>query len=248
MLKGIKHRATVMVGSIKQGKDAATCLNPDFAISQSRFKELRDHIKGFVEEAQQILTILPKVFKSAGEFSALTQKCFETFPEEDRPLSQRLATLTNDMQLFVNNRAGPEAADAIVRPLRDLLRTLDELGNVAKEHHDSYLILEQNKSKLEGLAKEPEKNAGQVQIWSEKVTSRQQETENLEAEFIGRMQAVWENRFNVLNGPLRALLAVVVETGQALRTASDPVVECLGQDVLTREFPAAASPETKPKK
>jgi hypothetical protein len=248
MLKRIKHGATVMVGTMKQGKDSATALNPEFESAKTRFKEFHDHIKIFADDAQQILVVLPRVFKTASEFSGLTQKCFETFPEEDRDLSTRLTALTNDMQMFVNERTGTRGVDAIIRPLKDLGRMLDELGNVAKEHHDSFLILEQNKAKLEALQNEPEKNAEQVRLYTEKVQTRTQEVENLETEFIGRMQAAWENRFTVLSGPLRSLLAIVAETGQALRTATDPIVECLGPEILSVEYPAAAPPEPKSKK
>jgi hypothetical protein len=62
------------------------------------------------------------------------------------------------------------------------------------------------------------------------------------------MQAVWENRFNVLGGPLLGLLSIMIETGKALRTATEPVIECLGVDVLTREYPEGEATELKGKK
>jgi hypothetical protein len=52
MLKRIKHGATVMVGTMKQGKDSATCLNPEFETVKWHFKEFRTHIKQFSDDAQ----------------------------------------------------------------------------------------------------------------------------------------------------------------------------------------------------
>jgi hypothetical protein len=245
--KRIKHRATVMVGSMKQAKDSAICLDPDFEVEKAHFKEFREHLHGFIDDAIQILKTLPRVFKSASELTALTQKCFETFPEEDRELSNRLSVLTSDLQLFVNARTGEEGLDAIVRPLKELVQTMDELGNVAKSQHDSFLILEQNKARLEALQRDAEKNAQQIEVYTEKVRTRRIEVDQLEREFIGRMQAAWANRFAVLGGPLRALLGLVTETGQALRTATEPIIELLGEDVLSVEYTTVAA-EPKPKK
>jgi hypothetical protein len=248
MLKRIKHSATVMVGSMKQGKDSATSLDPEFEVEKTHFKEFRDDLHGFIEDATHILKALPRVFKSASDLTALTQKCFETFPEEDRDLSSRLSILTTDIQLFVNARTGDEGIDVIVRPLRELVQTMDELGAVAKNQHDSFLILEQNKSRLESLQKDGEKNAQQIEIYTEKVRTRTLEVEQLEREFIGRMQAAWTNRFTVLGGPLKALLSLITETGQALRTATEPIIELLGEDVLSVQYTAVVPTETKGKK
>jgi ElaB/YqjD/DUF883 family membrane-anchored ribosome-binding protein len=201
MLKRIKRGTTVIVGSIKHEKNAAMCLNPEFENAKARFKELKTRIRAFVDDSEKLLSALPRVFKAVGELSALTEKCFETLPEEDRVVPQEFGSLTRKMQVFVNQRTGTQGIDEVVRPLKDLLSNLEDLGNVVKEQSDSFLILEQNKSKLESLQKEREKNAEQIRIYTEKIRTRTQEVERLEDEFIETMHAEWENRSNVLSGP-----------------------------------------------
>jgi hypothetical protein len=213
------------------------CLNPELENAKARFKELKTHIRSFVEDSEKLLSALPRVFKAVGEFSALTEKCFETLPEEDRAVPQEFGSLTRKMQVFVNQRTGTQGVDEVVRPLKDLLRNLDDLGNVAKEQADSFLILEQAKSRLESLQKDPEKNAELIRLCTERVQNKTKEVERLENEFIGRMQAAWENRFNVLSTPLRALRAIVLDTRQAAQKGTQAIVDALGPEIMATEFP-----------
>jgi hypothetical protein len=139
-------------------------------------------------------------------------------------------------------------ADAIVRPLKNIITTLDELAGVQKQQHDSWLILESNKAKLDSLNKDAEKNAKEVENYAGKIAARRAEVEHLEAEFIERMRAAWTNRFDVLRGPLAALLTLVMEIGQALLTSSDPIADTLGAELMERDYPAAEPPQKSPKK
>jgi hypothetical protein len=247
MLKRIKHGTTVMVGSMKHDKDVARCFDPNVEVGKAQLKEFRDHIRNFIDDADKLIHTLPRVFKAASEFSGLTEKCFETFPEEDRVIAAHLSQLTRDITLFVTEKTGAIANDEVLRPLQDLLRMLEDLSNVAKRQADSFLILEQNKAKLEGLQKDAEKNAPQIAQYAEKVTARTQEVNDLEREFVERMNAAWDNRFNVLRGPLHALLAIVTDTGEALLTAATPIIEVLGEEALAAEYPITV-PEPKKKK
>jgi hypothetical protein len=98
------------------------------------------------------------------------------------------------------------------------------------------------------LQKDADKNAKEVDAYKGKVDTRKAEVERLEAEFIGRMTAAWENRFDVLRGPLSALLTLVMEIGQALVASSDPIAEVLGAELMEKEYPSAEPPQRQAKK
>jgi hypothetical protein len=247
MLKGLKHRTTVMVQSMKKG-EGNPFFDPEFDNASTHLKEFRATIHTFIDDANAILGAIPRVFKAATEFTTLTEKCFATFPQGDQDVSDRLSQLSANMKVFLDARLGAAANDAIIRPLKDIIATLDELAQVQKQQHDSWLILESNKAKLESLQKDADKNAKEVDAYKGKIDTRKAEVERLEAEFIGRMRAAWENRFDVLRGPLSALLTLVTEIGQALVASSDPIAEVLGAELMEKEYPSAEPPQRQAKK
>jgi len=247
MLKSLQHRAAIAVESMKKGK-GPSYFDPAFEEASACLQELKTTIQSFIEDANAILGVIPRIFKGAAEFSSLTTKCFDTFPEEDRVVSASLATFTAEMTAIVESRIGSSSSDSVIRPFKDLLRTLEDLTRVQKQQHDCFMLLEANKAKLESLQKDPEKNAAQIQQYQEKITARTTEAQQLETEFITRTRAVWDNRFDVLKPPITALLGIVTEIGLALVTSSEPIVEALGPELMGTEFPAAEPAAPKAKK
>jgi hypothetical protein len=245
MLKKIKHGATVMTQSLKKG-GGPQFIDPAFGNAFTEFTDYQTRLRTFVDDANAVIAAITPVFKCASDFSALTDKCFETLPSEDQPLSAGLTQLTKDLQLFVNDRVANQATETVVKPLKDVFQQVDELSAIYENHRQSFLILESNKAKLESLQKEPDKKGVEIQSYTEKIATRTSEVERLEAEFITKMSGVWENRFNVLGPPMNSLLEIVADIGRSLMVASEPIITVLGPAALSQDYPSA--PEPAPKK
>jgi len=247
MLKAVKHRTTIALQSMKKG-DGPACLNPYFPEAAAHLADYRAAVRLFIDDANQVLAIIPRIFKGLTEFTTATEKCYETFPEEDRALSAQLAQLTADMKVLIEARVGAPSAESVIKPLKDIAAQLEELEKLNKQQHDGFLILESNKAKIEGFQKEPEKNAQQIQSYTEKVTTRTTDVQNIEADFIAKMNETWANRFEALKVPLTALMAIVADIGEALMTSSGPIVNTLGPELIAKDYPVAEPPQPKGKK
>jgi hypothetical protein len=241
MLKKIKHGTTAMVESLKHGKGPAF-INPEFEVAVTHFTDYQTHVKLFLDDAQAIVSAVTPVFKHFGDFSALTEKTWETFPREE--LGGKLGQLSRDIGLFVSDTISPRTNDSVINALKEIQKQLADLTALKDEQHQNFLILESNKSKLEGLQKEPEKNAREIESYTDKNKARTTELERLEADFIQKVAVIWEQRFTILGEPLTALFELIGELGKALLQASGPVGEILGPELLAEDFPAAA-PEQK---
>jgi hypothetical protein len=237
-LKAVQHKATALVGKYKHDKGAATYFDPNFGEAQAQLEDLRGHVRDFIKEADQLIRALPLVFKAASEFATLTEKCFGTLPlAEDRSLADHVTRLAENLNSFVTEKTGAAAKDEVIHPLQDLLRRLDDLSNLAKRQTELFLILVQNKAKLEVFQKDPEKNRPKIAEYEAKINDRTLKVNEFEREFIERMNAAWVNRFELLRRPLCALVAIVTETGERLQTAAAPIKDLLGEEALAPDDP-----------
>jgi hypothetical protein len=247
MLKRIKHGTTIATQSMKKAK-GPMYLNPDFEIAAARVKEFRQSVLTFIDDAQAILGLLPRVSKTTTELSGLTTTCFEAFPPDERDVAERFASLTQTLQTFIGSRVTDTSDDLIIQPLHELVARVDELKGIKSEHRDNFLILESNKSKLDGLQKDAEKNAEKIQIYTAKIAARTNEVERLEADFIGRMTVLWENRYDVVCAPISKLLALILELAATVKGGSEPLRAALGPELLARNFPVADAGKAKGKR
>jgi hypothetical protein len=241
MLKKIKHGTTAMVESLKK-REGPAWLDPAFETALVHFSDYQTHVKLFLTDAQAIVSAVAPVFKQFGDFSGLTEKTWETFPREE--LGAKLGQLSRDIGLFVSDTISPRANETVIVILKELQKQLEEVTALKEEQHQSFLILESNKSKLESLQKEPDKNLREIESYTDKIKARNSDVEKLEADFIQRVTAIWNDRFTVLGEPLTALLTLVGELGTALLQASLPIADTLGPELLAEDFPAVA-PEPK---
>jgi hypothetical protein len=236
MLKRIKHGTTIATQSMKKAKGPMH-LDPEFEAAAAHVKEFRQAVVSFIDDAQAILALMPRISKTTTELSGLTTASFEASPPDDRDLADRFAQLTQTLQTFVGSRVTDTAGELIVQPLQELVARVDEVSGLKKEHRDNFLILESNKDKLDGLQKEPDKNAEKIQIYAAKVAARTKEVERLEAEFIGRVATLWENRYDVVAAPISRLLAIIFELAATASAGSQPLKAAVGQELLARSFP-----------
>ena len=243
MLKKLKHSMTVMGESMKRKKGTATFLNPNFEIAVEHYTKLVESVKQFTADANNILRLVPMVFKQAQEFSALTERNFETFPEQDRTLSAQVAKLTSDLQLFVSEKVTNQSVETVTNPLKALSGRLDELRKIKDEQKNNFLILESNKTKLEGYQKKGDKKAADADKYAEKVNTRTAEVVRLETEFINGVADIWKDRFELVGKPMSSLMDLVVDIGKALATASGPIVRTLGSEWMDRSYPGDPSVE-----
>jgi hypothetical protein len=244
MLKRIKHGTTIAAQSMKKAK-GPLYLNPEFEVASARVKDFRLTVVTFIEDAQAILGLMPRVSKKATDLSELTTACFEAFPPEDREVADGFAQLTQTLQTFIGARVTDTSGELIIQPLQELVTRIDELKILGREHRDNFLILESNKAKLEGLQKDAEKNAEVIQTYCAKIATRTAEVERLEAEFIGKMTSMWESRYDVISAPILKLLAVIFELATTVSVGSDQLKAAVGPELLTRSFPLADAAKGK---
>jgi chaperonin cofactor prefoldin len=226
MLKKLKHTTTIILESQKRGKSAGS-LNPEFEQAAAHMAEFQQQAKQFHTDAQTILAQLPRVFKFSSDFSSMTQKSFQPLPPEYQSMSTQLSQFTDQIQSIIGLKLAQQAQETIVKPFKDVFHRLDELETLKTEQHNSFLILESNKSKLEGLQKDPDKNYYEITTYQGKIGTRTAEVTRLETEFIATMGRLWERRFDILGPPVAAVLDLMTEIGTALRTESAPLVEKL---------------------
>jgi hypothetical protein len=241
MIKKIKHGTTVMRESMRK-HEGPLALRDDFAPAAEQFKSMQQTIAVFIEDAQNILKVLPSLSKTASTFSANAAQALATLPESEHAFAARLTSMTDALASFTERQAD-ESADAVLQPLRDLLAQVNELAAVQTDQRNSFLILESNKAKLETFQKDPEKNALKIEQYIEKIRVRTGIVQSLEEEFIGRMNAIWENRFDVLNRPLMALMGVILQLGTLARSEADAFAELLGPELVEAEYRSAQVPE-----
>ena len=240
MLKKLKHSMTAMGESMKR-KSGPMYLNPNYEIALEHYNKLCESVKQFTADANLILSLIPRVFKSAQEFSGLTERSFETFPETDRTLSAQVAKLTVDIQLFVSEKVANQSVETVMNPLKTISANLDELRKTKELQKHNFLILESNKSKLEGYQKKGDKKAADADRYSEKVNTRTAEVVRLETEFINGVAELWKDRFELVGKPMAALMDIVVDIGKALATASGPIARTLGPEWMDKNFPGDPS-------
>jgi hypothetical protein len=236
MIKRLKHATTATMESLKKSK-GPTCLNPDFEIAEAHLDKLKDRITVFIDDCRRISSALTPCFKSISDFTVLTQAAFNTLPEEDRKPAETLSPFVQQIPEFVQNSISKAADDDVIKPLRLIFHSFDELYQLKKSQHESFLILESNQTKLESLQKEPAKNGLEIEKYKEKITSRKQETENLETEFIERTRALWEHRYDVILPPLSSMLDKVTEIGSVVNQETRPLVESLDPALISTDFP-----------
>jgi hypothetical protein len=241
MFKKLKHGTTVMMESMRK-HEGPLSLREDFQSAADQFKSIQQTISTFIDDAQNILKVFPALTKHACTFSATTSQIFQTFPENERILSDEISILTTKLQDFTEGQ-GKAASDIVLSPLRDLLEQVNELAAIQTAQKDSFLILESNKSKLEALLKEPEKNGLKIEQYQEKIRARRQTVQELEEEFISRMNAIWNNRFDVLNRPLMALMDTILDLGQLAREGAEALANLLGPEIVGADYPSVPIPE-----
>jgi hypothetical protein len=241
MIKRLKHGTTVMRETLRK-REGPLALREDFQQAADHFKSIQQTISAFIDDAQSILKALPALSKQASALSACAVDALNSFPDGDRAVSVQGAVLAHHLADFTAAQV-QEATDTILRPLRDLHTQISDLAAVHAEQRSSFLILESNKSKLELFQKDAEKNALKIEEYTEKVTTRTAIVEGLEEEFIGRMEAIWENRFEVLNRPLVALVELVMGVGRLVRGDVETLAAILGPDIVDADYPAAVPPE-----
>jgi hypothetical protein len=244
MFKRIKHGTTVMVQSMKKGA-GPPFLDPQFEVASAHFKEVRDQLGVFHEDSAVLLAILPRLLKQITEFVVALQKCYETLPPECRDPGTALTPFLEKFPKSVQDQLTTATDETVLEHLTKLIAPLDQLGNLHKEQHDNFLILESNRAKLETLQKDPQKNALEITRFTEKVTVRTQEVQRLEAEFISMVSATWGHRLAVITPPLKALLAFVAAFGAQLLEETAPVRNLLGPELLATDFPLAEPPQPK---
>jgi hypothetical protein len=233
-----------MVQSLKRTK-GPNSINPDMAVAQEHYSQFQQHLKVFLDDANKIIACLQPIVKYATEISNLTEKTYDTLPPEDRPLAERLSDLVGDLNAFVNETILPHSDDDVINPLKGTFKSVDDLGSINNDHHSAFLILESNHAKLEAIQKEPDKNAKEIQSYTEKIESRTIEVKRLEEEFISRMSAIWENRFQLVGRPLSSLLEMITGLGTALIKRVEPIAAVLGPELLAQDYPAVDPPTPK---
>jgi hypothetical protein len=241
MFKKLKHGTTVMRESFRK-HEGRVALREDFTPAAEHFKSIQQTITGFIDDAQRILKALPALSKQATAFAVGTAQVFTAFPDDDRAVSVQATVLTEHMADFTTSHV-QEAGDTILRPLRDLHNRINELAALQAEHKSSFLILESNKAKLDTFLKDEAKNALKIEEYTEKVRLRAARVEELEEEFIGRMDAIWANRFEVLNRPLMGRMGILMEMGGVVRSDVETLAIILGSDIVEADYPAGAIPE-----
>jgi chromosome segregation ATPase len=218
--------------------DGPRAIRQEFALAAERFKSMQQTIGFFIGDAQGILKILPSLSKAANAFSENAAQTLATLPSSEQALADRLRALTERLSRFTEKQVR-ESADAVLQPLRDLQQQMNELGTIQIDQKSSFLTLESNRAKLEALQKDTEKKAAKIQQYTEKIRVRTAELDSLEDDFIGRIDAIWENRFNVLNRPLMNLTGMISELGNLLREEADSLAGILGPEVLGVEYASA---------
>ena len=131
----------------------------------------------------------------------------------------------------------------MTNPLKALSGRLDELRKIKDEQKNNFLILESNKTKLEGYQKKGDKKAADADKYAEKVNTRTAEVVRLETEFINGVADIWKDRFELVGKPMSSLMDLVVDIGKALATASGPIVRTLGSEWMDRSYPGDPSIE-----
>jgi hypothetical protein len=238
MLKKLQHSTTAMVQSMKRSKGGPNCINPDMDAAIAHYEELQRILKLFIEDANKIIACVRPVVKYAAEFSSLTEKTYDTLPTEDRPLSERLADLVSDLNGFLIEPPFGAVDETVIQRLKAMLGKVDALTPMYNDHHSTFLILESNQSKLDALQREPEKNAKEIQSYTEKIDSRTIDVNNLESQFIDKMSEIWDVRFQALGVPLSELLEIITAFGRVVIKGVEPIAQVLGPEALAQEYRA----------
>lgn len=243
MLKKVKHLTTRTVQSMSKNSGPGF-IDPEFEPAVVQFSELVKTVNSFTDQVKSIFAMIPKIARQAGEFSTLTEKSYESFPEDEKALASQLSRMTEDLRCFLNDNMKVQA-ESVVSMFREVQMQLNDLKKKKDNHHDSYLILESNKSKLEGFQKKGDKKQSEAVRYQEKIEVRTAEVERLEAEFISEVSTIWSNRFQVVGAPLSAMMELIGELGSAVGTASAPVAGMLGPSFMDRDYPGEAVPERR---
>jgi hypothetical protein len=122
---------------------------------------------------------------------------------------------------------------------------MEELAATQKAQHKSFLILESNRATLEDLQKDPQKNAAEIQRYTEKIAARTDHVQQLETSFINLVSGTWGHRFEIITPPMRELLAFAAWLGSTFMAESSPVRAQLGAELLATNFPLAEAPRRK---
>jgi hypothetical protein len=247
MIKAVKHGTTAFVQKMRSSDADPTALDNKFETAVNQHASLRASVQLFLEDANAVLAALPRTVARACEFSALTERCYETLPPEDRGLSVQLARLTADLQLFVGERVPTGTQETVIKPLKAILTRIEALDQIRQEHKKSFLILEANKKKLEGYQKDPVKNAKKIQEYIDKINTRTADVEKMETDYRNGMDDLWTHRFESVGQPLTAMLNLILDIGRAVNVASGPIVQLLGEEAITKTYPSAPA-KTSPSK
>lgn len=245
MLKKLKHNTTVMMESMRK-HEGPLVLSADFLPAAEHLESMRTTISTFIKDAEGILTILPTLSQNATALSASTADIFQTFPGDDRSLTDQFSNLTAKLQDFTGGQS-QTAKGAVFAPLRRLVDKLDKLVAKQKEQKDSFLILESNKTKLAALQKDSEKNAAAIEQYQEKIRNRTEELQKLEADFISEMDRIWTGQFEALNRPLVTLMNIIMDLGQLAREGAESIASVLGPEFIDADYPAGPIPEKRKK-
>jgi hypothetical protein len=244
MFKRLKHGTTALVQSMKKAV-GPPFLNPNFEQASANFKQLRETLGLFHEDSTALLAVLPKLTKAMSDFALSLQKCYETLPAECREDGVALTPFVEKVPKSVQEQQAKLQDETVIHQLTELIARMEELAVTQREQHDSFLILESNRAKLEGLQKDPQKNAAEIQRYTEKVTARTDHVQQLETSFINLVSGTWDHRFEIITPPMRELLAFVAWLGSNLVAESTPARAQLGSELLATNFPLAEAPPPK---
>ena len=252
MLKRLKHNTAIMKQSMKSNK-GPQFLDEHFEEAVAHYKELNQKVKSFLDDAQAVINCIPRIFRSNADLVQLTEKSYSSFPEEERTLAAQLSELAAAIQQYVNEDMKMKCDEEVIKPLKEFLGQLGQLKVTKKEQHDNFMLLEANKGKLEDLRKDYEKKANdkkaaKVSQYEEKVKTRTEAVEKLEAEFIERVRDLWSERYSLVGKPLQTLMVIVCDVGKTLVEKAGPVMATLGPDYMARDYPADEPQEKKKKK
>ena len=234
MWKKIKQTTSRTVELVKKkGGAEMEKSNPEYALALERYNDIKNHILVFIENITKILDPINKVGQAVGEVSRTIchdLSNLETAQDQMNQFKEVTDVLTGTLEESVAKRVREE----ILQPLKNLEMKFREYSRMKDEHKNLNLLLSSNKEKLERLQK-ANKKPDEIQNYQNKVSTKSEQLDQMEAQFIGEITEQWDNRFNSLYKPYIEFNKFLYEYVKNACEASQSLQYTLS-DVLSQEF------------
>ncbi|OHT04238.1 hypothetical protein TRFO_28353 [Tritrichomonas foetus] len=238
MWKKIKQTTSRTVEFVKQkGGNEIEKTNPEYAEAVERYNDIRNHILVFIDNLEKFIDPITKCGPAAADVAKNIERDTANL-ETASETSKQFLEITTFFSGSLDEKVIKRIREEVLAPLKELDNKFKEYSNMKNEHKSLNLLLLANKEKLAKLQK-ANKKPEEIQNYQNKVTTKTEQLDQMEAQFIGEINTQWTNRFLSLHKPFVDLSKVLFEFATQVCEVSQNLQQTLGDEVISQEFATA---------